>query len=234
MKIVKKLLAFLVAVVLIFTIPGTAMAATTGESLPITMGKSSLAVYSYEELATFPKDKAYTYEEILADMQRSGSSQEEISNFVASHTENQAKVASTVEIRYGQFRMDTYTVVHTTMLGLVLHVHTFQPMFVVGLEYINNSYSPNRIVSLENAHIYTGDGDPCIFGGSIFYRLEAGNRFYYNVYGDTYETGTTTYSAGLKVGLGEGSTATFGVTYSNNYIANIDFDGRYISAGLSE
>ncbi len=231
MKIVKKLLAFLVAVVLIFTIPGTAMAATTGESLPLTMGKSSLPVYSYEEIATFPRDKAYTYEEILADMQRSGSSQEEIGNFVASHMEIQAKATS--EILYSQFRMDTYSILHQTLFGF-WHIHTLQPIFVVGLEYINNSYSPNRIVSLENAHIYTGDGDPCIFGGSIFYRLEAGNRFYYNVYGDTYETGTTTYSAGLKVGLGEGSTATFGVTYSNNYIANIDFDGRYISAGLSE
>lgn len=64
------------------------------------------------------------------------------------------------------------------------------------------------------------------------FRLESGNSFYYDVYGDVYKTGKLNWSAGASVGIGKFATANFTISNGSGYIKNVSFDGRYYSAGM--
>lgn len=191
--------------------------------------KSLLPYVNYEDLAHLSIEETYSYEEVLADMQNSGIlSENDILRFKISHF-NTMSASYTETIRYSKFTMDPYVFWD----DFYIFNYELAPVFYCGLLYINGSYEPSKIVSLEGGHIYTGGGSKCIFGGTMFYRLEAGNSFYYGVSGDVYKSGTTTVKVGAKVAVGESSTTNIEVTYSDNLIKNVDFDGRYLSAGLN-
>lgn len=57
------------------------------------------------------------------------------------------------------------------------------------------------------------------FGGSVFARLEAPNKVYWLVDGDFYNNGTTSFNGAVSIGLGEGSSVSFGVSHSSNHYA---------------
>lgn len=191
---------------------------------------ASMSSVSFDDLANLPIDETYSYEEVLLDMQNSGIFVlEDINQFKENHLKT-IRASGTEEIRYSKFTMDAYTFIHGTIF---LRRYELTPVFYGGLLYINGHPSPDKLVSLEGGHIKTSDGDNCVFGGSMFYTLEAGNRFYYGVYGNVYKSGSLTISAGAKVGVGESSFVSMSVSYTNDFIKNVDFDGRYQSAGLS-
>lgn len=59
------------------------------------------------------------------------------------------------------------------------------------------------------------------FSGNLYTNLEAAYRIYYSLSGDFYNNGTTTFTGGVQVGLGEGSNISFSVSNSSNWYANI-------------
>lgn len=180
-----------------------------------------MKAYDINELDSMPIEATYSYDEVLADMQNQGFSSEEILTTRAKFEE----LASRSSVQYSKFRLDPYTVPGTN-----LH-YVLQPYVYVGLEY-NNSPTPTRIVSIDAPFIATNEGTPCVFGGNIFYRLESGRSFYYGVNGDVYRTGTLTISGGGQIGIGESGNVTLSLSYSNNFIKNVHFDGRYYNPQL--
>jgi hypothetical protein len=216
----KFVLTTLFALFILFGFNETAYASESNGVIP--------CVY-YKDLMNLRIEDTYSYEEVLIDMQRNNLiSQEDIDSFKANHLDME-RVDTTETIRYSKFTMDSYkfTDEYNEYKEYVL-----TPIFYVGLLYRNDSPSPQKIVSLESPYIYTGAGEDCKFDGSIFYRLETGNSFYYGVNGDVYKTGNVSMTAGIKVGIGESANAYFEVTFSNNFLENVSFDGRYKSAGL--
>lgn len=189
----------------------------------------SLPCKNFDELENLPIEETYTYEEIIADMLNNGIHKDEISKFKSNHTKT-VRAYYTEEIRYSKFTMDSYAFSKFEKGHFIIYRLT--PVFYGGLLYRNGHYEPVKLVSLEGGHVKTSDGASCVFGGSMFYALEAGNRFYYGVYGDVYRTGTITISAGARIGIGESSFLTISFSYCNDYLTNVDFEGRYESAGL--
>jgi hypothetical protein len=100
------------------------------------------------------------------------------------------------------------------------------------LIYNNNSVSPYKIASINAPFIYTGGGADCKFAGNIFYRLEAGNRFFMGINGDVYSAGSITTKLGVKVGVGESSSASYEITSSKDFLKNVAWDCNYYSSGM--
>lgn len=175
------------------------------------------------ELAGLPYEETYSYQEVLRDMQLNNISKDQINEFVANNSKMSA--LQTEEIRYSTFYMDTYS--FRSDFSYVL-----QPRIYVGLLYRNGSYSPSKIVSLDSPFMFTGAGNDCDFVGTIFYRLEAGNRFFMGINGDVYKTANVTTSGGVQIKIGGAATISFAATSSNNYLRNIAYNTSYYSAGL--
>lgn len=183
--------------------------------------KAGMKLITYEELATVPIDQTYNYEDILEDKYINGIiTKEEMAELKSQHSNGNYHVSSNGIVRYVKLKMDDYRFNN----GLTRYVLT--PIFYVGLYYTSDS-EPDRIISLDEPHVQTLKGAKCIFTGNIFYRLESGNSFYYGVYGDVYKT--RAFSSSAEVGSGLFKVK---VTYSDEFIKNIDFDGRYYSPAL--
>lgn len=56
-----------------------------------------------------------------------------------------------------------------------------------------------------------------MFAGNIYANLEDPNRIYWHIDGDFYDKGTTTGSGAVDIGVGEGATVSFGLSYADNY-----------------
>ena len=57
------------------------------------------------------------------------------------------------------------------------------------------------------------------FSGNVYVNLERGDRIFYIVNGDFYNNGTTTFNAGVNIGIGESRSVSFGVSNSSNHYA---------------
>lgn len=176
--------------------------------------------HDISELDSISKEDTYTYDELLNLLITNGYSYKEAKKMMG---KKKLSTRASTEIRYSLFRLKTYT-----YGGL----YKLQPRFNVGLEYTKGISAPNRIVSLQAAHIYTGDGAQCVFTGKIFYKLEAGNSFYYNFYGDIYKKGNINWSIGATVGVGETGNVSATISNGSNFYRNVSEAGRYTSAGL--
>lgn len=161
------------------------------------------------------------YTELTEHLAGAGLTQAEITNFIG---ERPKETRAATEVRYGLFKMNNFTYSSGKYI--------LEPRFSVGLEYTIGSYSPNRIVSLGGAHIFTGKGENCIFTGTIYYKLISGNSFYYSFYGDVYKTATTTVGGGLTIGIGENSSINFNASSTSNYLMNVSRSETYESAGM--
>lgn len=93
--------------------------------------------------------------------------------------------------------------------------------------------TPDRILSIEYANINRQYGNTSKqFSGSLYYNLEAGNQFYWDLNGDFYNNGTTTYSYGGSVGVNGAASTSFSVAYASNHYAYKQISGRYKSAAM--
>lgn len=182
------------------------------------------------ELSSLPYEKTYTYQEVLADMEYNDLiGKEKVHAFKTNNSK--ISVRANEEIRYSTFYMDRYTFKDPYIIGAKTYV--LEPRIYVGLIYINGGPAPDRIASIDAPYIYTGGGAECKFAGNIFYRLEAGNRFFMGINGDAYSTATIVTKIGLKVGVGDSSTISYEVTSSKDYLKNVAWDSRYYSAALT-
>lgn len=180
---------------------------------------------TYEEMLEYMRLNSYTYSEIQAFQ---GKHQLLLKNETVSDTfKIMSSTLSGTEIRYSLVTMSTYSYNY----GLWDKCKV-QARFSAGLEYDIGASSPNRIVTLAGEHAYTGGGSPCVFSGGIFYRLEAGNRFYYNMYGNLYKQGNVNWTLGGAVGIGQQATLNGSISNGNGFIKNISVTETYISSGL--
>lgn len=180
---------------------------------------NGLIWHDISELGSISKEDTYTYDEMLNHLINNGYSYKEAKGLMG---ERKKSSRASTEIRYSLFRLKTYS----------YGSYKLQPRFNVGLEYTKGIAAPNRIVSLQAAHIYTGDGAKCVFAGTIFYKLEAGNSFYYNFYGDIYKRGNINWSIGATVGVEETGSVSATISNGDDFYKNVSEAGRYTSAGL--
>ncbi|WP_427337682.1 hypothetical protein [Caloranaerobacter sp. DY30410] len=65
------------------------------------------------------------------------------------------------------------------------------------------------------------------FNGTVYSNLENAGRIFWIVNGDFYDKGTTTFSGGVDIGIGESATVKFNLSYSSNYYAYCYEEGSY-------
>lgn len=222
-------LMFLIAICL-FILPGS----TSGKLI-----SKSNDFISFNQIEELDYEDAKTYEEMLTFMYINLYSPEDILSFKNQHAYLVAKLnrdsilnvdketLSGVEIRYSTFYMKTFSYNHG-----FLQVCKVQARFSAGLEYDVGATSPNKIVSLKGEHVYTGDGQKCMFSGNIFYQLEAGNRFYYSMYGNLYTGGSVNWSVAGTIGIGGSATLSGTISNGTGFIRNISESETYISSGM--
>lgn len=224
----KKYLSIVLSLVIILsfvTISDTT--AMNNENIKTVDKLGNMEIHDISELHTIDIKDTYSYQEYLDEKLTIGLISRSKYNYERNKFNALSRSNST--IRYAKFRMDPYEIPTTLGSNYIL-----QPIFMVGLEYHENSTSPDRIVELGDPYIYTGDGRDCIFTGNIFFRLESGNSFYYDVHGDVYKTGKINWGVDVSVGIGEYAEVNISISNGSQYIENISFDGRYYSAALSQ
>lgn len=172
------------------------------------------------ELSTLPYEDSYSFQEVLTDMQHNKLlSKEKINQF----NDNNNKISTPIsqeDIRYAIFYMDTYTFTKDNLIGS--NSYLLQPRIYLGFIYDDITSYPTKIVSLDLPYIYTKTGNKCKFIGDIFYKLEAGNRFFMGINGDVYKK--------VKE-IKEGTSIVYN-TNSNYYLRNVAFDVKYYSAEM--
>lgn len=215
----KKLVTLMMAVLLCFSFTVSAFGATTAQE------PSTGTIYSINDLEKVRHQDGLTYEEMIADKEVNQIALSKKDHF--GYSQLIEGLTATSGVRYYKFTMDDYS------FTKLVTKYVLTPTFYVGLYFSDVTSSPDRIVSLDDAHVSTSKGANCVFAGNVFYRLETGRQYYYGVYGNVYGTATITVSGGGAVQIGKSATANFAASYSNNFLKNVDFDGNYYSAGLN-
>ncbi len=216
----KKIIASVLATLMLLIVLPTKVLAEEEEDLP---SSTEIVYHEISELDTLPISETYSYMDLVKILKEDGYSESQINELIK--TPNlllSYSSSSPIFVRYGLFRMNEF---HYSG-GYVL-----QARFSVGLEY-SGSDSPDRIVSLGGAHIYTGAGANCIFSGDIFYQLNSGNSFYYNFYGNMYKAGYVNWGGGIKIGVGQNATIHGEIASGDHYIRNVSETETYYAAGL--
>lgn len=190
--------------------------------------KEGIKPISIDDIDKVTIKNSYTYEEILKDqLNLNLINVEEYNNLIKQEklkakTYSISRANSVAGVRYQKFTFQEYRF-NSGLFGYYTHV--LKPVIYAGLDFDYKGV-PKRIVSIEEPHIYTGDGAKCIFGGKIFYKLENYKSIYLGVYGDVYATGTTTISGGATIGVGKSASVSISFTHSDNFLKNVDFDRR--------
>ena len=65
------------------------------------------------------------------------------------------------------------------------------------------------------------------FGGTVYVHLEDANRIFYIVNGDFFNNGSTTWNAGVNIGVGRNASIKFGVTNTTSH-----YQYRYVESRL--
>ena len=223
---IRKILSLVLTLVIVIAMGTTAFASDMAVESTETNYSEVLDDLIWQEskdIDKIKKEDTYTYTELTEHLAGIGLTQAEITKFIGEKPKEISALAAT-EVRYGLFKMTNYTYSSGRYI--------LEPRFSVGLEYTIGASSPNRIVSLGGAHIFTGKGQKCIFAGTIFYELISGNSFYYSFYGDLYETATTTVGGGITVGVGSASSINFNASSTTNYLMNVSRSETYKATGL--
>lgn len=223
----KKLLILILLVVLVFTFSSNVFAQSHAYD-DFSMYNKYVDYYPIEALDSLPINEALTYEEMYEKLKNLGVSDKNLLSFKKNRESIIKSDSSTV--LYQTFYMKT-EVVYGNM-----YTYKIQPRIVAGLEYLGNSTSPSRIVSLEDGFAYTGGGDSCVFDGRLRYFLEAGNSFSTVISGDVYRMGgNVSVSGGGSIGVGEIGEVNISAQYDvNSYVDNIYGTDRYYSSSLDK
>lgn len=108
------------------------------------------------------------------------------------------------------------------------------PYFYVKCEYYSSTdvvpYRMNTIMygNIDRNH----NGTSKLFDGTLYYNLESGNRYYFDLNGDFYNNGTFEFGGGGEAQIGEHFTANFTVSYSSSWYAYKQYSGIYHSAAM--
>lgn len=192
--------------------------------------KEGIKSISIDDIDKVTVENSYTYEEILKDqLNLNLISVEKYNNLMKQEKLKEKayslnKASSLAGVRYQKFNFKEYRF-NSGLFGYYSHV--LIPVVYAGVDFDYQGV-PKGIVSIEEPHIYTGDGAKCIFGGKIFYKLENYKSIYLGVYGDVYSTGTTTISGGAKIGIGKSSSVSISFSHSDTFLKNIDFERRKV------
>lgn len=223
----KKFVSVMVAALLALSSISSAIAIEPTSITEQTVASSSyydkldqLEWIDYNDLDSLKYEDTYSYNELIIYLQSNGFTAEEALAYVG---ERPIETRSS-SVRYSLMRLDTFS---------YSGGYKLQPRVRVGLEYLNGSSSPSRIVSLENPTMYTGGGSKCSFAGEVSVRLYSGNSFYYDFSGDLYKNGTVNWSVTGKIGIGEVGSAEGKITNGNGYITNVSDSGEYYSSSLN-
>ncbi len=90
------------------------------------------------------------------------------------------------------------------------------------------AYNPNRLLRVEYANMdraYKGRARE--FQGTLYYNLESETRLFWDLNGDFFDYGTTSYTGGGAAPVGGEKTLSFSITYSNNHYAYCHEKGSY-------
>ena len=86
------------------------------------------------------------------------------------------------------------------------------------------------IMTLLNSSINRDyDGTSKQFNGTLYTNLEDANTIYFELNGDFYYNGTTAFTGGTEIGVGEDTTIKFSAskTYSSNFFAYCNKEDRF-------
>lgn len=180
-----------------------------------------LVWHDVDEIATMPYSETYSYEELKQSLLYHGYSPTETAQIIG---EKPATTRAAGAIRYNLMYLNTYN----------YGGYKLQARFTAGLYYEDGNPvgQPDKIVSLEGAHIYTGSGSKCVFNGTIFYRLEAGNRFYYNFYGDIYKAGQMQWNTSISVGIKQAASVSASFSNGDGFVKNVSESETYRNSTL--
>lgn len=102
------------------------------------------------------------------------------------------------------------------------------PYFYVLLNY-TGSDRPDGIVKVNNADLIRDhNGMSKEFSGKLYYNLESSTRLYWDLNGDFHNNGTTTFSGGASIPVGENATITFSVSHSTSHYKYVRKSGTYV------
>lgn len=223
----KKLIIILVCAILnVVGLPTITKAAGNDVKILNDEKGNDLVWHDVSDLDTLSIDQTYTYEEMVEYLSNEGYSKKEIIE----------------EFGLSENNLERGTDVHYTLVKMkvfqykagLFSTYDLQVRFTVGLQYSGTNVSPDKMVSLGGAHIYTGYGELCKFAGEIYYKLVAGNEIYYSFYGDIFESGTVNWSVSAKIGIGEDASVEGNISNGNGHKYNVSESETSISAGLSK
>ena len=101
-----------------------------------------------------------------------------------------------------------------------------RPYFYTYSSFLSGGY-PNSIEQVLYANIDRNcNGISKQFAGTLYYKLEAANKLYWDLNGDFYNNGSTTIGGGASIGIGESSSINLQVSYSSNHYAYCHESGR--------
>lgn len=104
---------------------------------------------------------------------------------------------------------------------------TYKPKLVFYCNIVRVDIQPIIFLKIEHASLNRSyNGTSKQFAGHIYYNLENNTRFYYELNGDFYNNGTTTYTGGASVNVGEYDTINFSVSSSSNFYKYCYDSGR--------
>lgn len=156
------------------------------------------------------ESKLLTYDELVNEVVKNeGISFEDAKKFLGIND----------KLRNGQYyRTYTYTVSVTSAYkpSVVFYCKTSEWNNYRGiLSVLNTSLNRN----------YNGTSKQ--FSGTLYTNLENAYTIYFELNGDFYNNGTTTYSGGGEIGVGETAKLSFGVSYASNHFKYCYTTGRY-------
>lgn len=113
----------------------------------------------------------------------------------------------------------------------ILVTNTYKPtaMFYTKWQYTSGHETPDAIVNILNASLNRSyNGRTKQFSGTLFYHLESYNKLFFELNGDFYDNGSTTYTGGASIGVKENSSINFSISYSSNHYKYVFYPYRFI------
>lgn len=110
----------------------------------------------------------------------------------------------------------------------VTSTYVCKPYFYTYTYFGGASHEPTKFIKILNANIdrnYYGTSKQ--FGGTLYYNLESSSTIYWDVNGDFFNNGTTTFAAGASIGVGESTSISFSISNSSNHFAYCHKTGRF-------
>ncbi|MCI5997295.1 MAG: hypothetical protein PT934_06665 [Peptoniphilaceae bacterium] len=177
--------------------------------------KAEESIHS-NKLTLLSNQKRMTYDEILSEMIKDGFSKEKALSILGTKPK--------ISLRSSQ--NEWYTTIEDTVN--VTSEYRVKPKFYIKAEGAHGVYFIRQVLSASLDRSYNGISKT--FSGELYYNLESKTSLYYRLNGDFYNNGSINISGGASIGLGQGASLNFGVSYSTSHYKYIYKEG-YINYG---